>query len=85
MKQCHFLHILIPCGLAILPGEESDFPTFRLSDFPQTVIMGRPRKETTKELVSIRIDAHALNALRATGAGWQTRLSEHIAEWATQL
>jgi uncharacterized protein (DUF4415 family) len=50
-----------------------------------TAIMGRPRKETIKELVSIRIDARALNALRATGVGWQTRLSEHIAEWAARL
>ncbi|MDR0653213.1 MAG: BrnA antitoxin family protein [Synergistaceae bacterium] len=51
----------------------------------KTIRMGRPRKETPKELVSIRIDARALNALRATGNGWQTRLSEHIAEWAAKL
>jgi uncharacterized protein (DUF4415 family) len=47
--------------------------------------MGRPHKDAPKKLVSIRIDAYALNALRATGTGWQTRLSEHIAEWAAKL
>jgi uncharacterized protein (DUF4415 family) len=51
----------------------------------KAIRMGRPRKDTPKELVSIRLDVRVLNALRATGSGWQTRLSEHIAEWAMKL
>lgn len=51
----------------------------------KAVRIGRPRKDTPKELMSIRIDACTLNALRATGIGWQTRLSEHITEWAAKL
>ena len=51
----------------------------------KTIRMGRPHKETPKELVSIRLDAHVLDTLRASGSGWETWLSEHIAEWARTL
>lgn len=42
---------------------------------------GRPRLEAPKQHVNLRIDAEVLNAFRATGRGWQTRLNEALKEW----
>jgi uncharacterized protein (DUF4415 family) len=37
---------------------------------------GRPFAETTKTKVSIRLSPEVLEALRATGKGWQTRVDD---------
>jgi uncharacterized protein (DUF4415 family) len=42
---------------------------------------GRPPLDEPKEKVTLRLDAATLRALRATGKGWQTRLSKQISEW----
>jgi uncharacterized protein (DUF4415 family) len=39
---------------------------------------GRPKSETPKEPVKIRLDADVLAALRATGEGWQTRINDTL-------
>ena len=39
---------------------------------------GRPKADTTKAPVKIRLDADVLLALRATGDGWQTRINETL-------
>jgi uncharacterized protein (DUF4415 family) len=38
----------------------------------------RPKANTTKEPVKLRLDADVLAALRATGDGWQTRINETL-------
>jgi uncharacterized protein (DUF4415 family) len=43
---------------------------------------GRPAKDVTKVLVSIRFDAAVLDAFKATGDGWQTRINDALREWA---
>jgi uncharacterized protein (DUF4415 family) len=43
---------------------------------------GRPAKDVTKVLVSIRFDAAVLDAFKATGEGWQTRMNDALSEWA---
>jgi len=45
---------------------------------------GRPRVEVRKEPISIRLDTRVLNAFKATGEGWQTRMNDALAEWAGQ-
>jgi uncharacterized protein (DUF4415 family) len=40
-----------------------------------TVHLGRPRKAAPKQAVKLRLDPDVLAALRATGAGWQTRVN----------
>jgi uncharacterized protein (DUF4415 family) len=40
--------------------------------------MGRPPKEKPKEQVSVRYDADVLEAFRATGEGWQTRMNDAL-------
>jgi uncharacterized protein (DUF4415 family) len=36
---------------------------------------GRPRTETPKKLVSLRLDRDVIDAFRAGGPGWQSRLN----------
>lgn len=40
--------------------------------------MGRPPKENPKEQISVRYDADVLEAFRATGEGWQTRMNDAL-------
>ncbi|GGC76559.1 BrnA antitoxin family protein [Chelatococcus reniformis] len=42
---------------------------------------GRPIAENPKRQVTLRLDADVLDGLRATGAGWQTRVNTAIREW----
>jgi uncharacterized protein (DUF4415 family) len=39
---------------------------------------GRPKKEATKEVVNIRLDADVVAYLRATGRGWQSRINDAL-------
>ena len=41
---------------------------------------GRPAGSGTKEQVAIRFDRDVLEALRATGPGWQTRVSDAVSK-----
>ena len=38
-------------------------------------LRGRPKAETVKELVSMRLDPDVLAYYRASGSGWQTRIN----------
>jgi len=42
---------------------------------------GRPRKEVTKAPVNIRLSPDVVEAFRATGRGWQTRVDEALKDW----
>lgn len=42
---------------------------------------GRPKAEHPKKQVTIRLDADVLDGLRATGAGWQTRINDALRAW----
>ena len=42
---------------------------------------GRPPADTPKIFTGIRLDAEVLEAFRATGKGWQTRINEALKEW----
>lgn len=42
---------------------------------------GRPRTGSPKIFTGIRLDADVLDAFRATGKGWQTRMNEALKEW----
>jgi uncharacterized protein (DUF4415 family) len=42
--------------------------------------VGRPPIKNAKEMLSLRLDSDVLEKLRASGKGWQTRLSKHIKE-----
>lgn len=42
---------------------------------------GRPRKEITKTPINIRLSPDVVEAFRATGRGWQTRVDEALKDW----
>ncbi len=43
---------------------------------------GRPRTDTPKVFTGIRLDSDVLEAFRATGKGWQTRMNDALKEHA---
>jgi len=45
---------------------------------------GRPVQIVTKTPISIRLDVRVLDAFKATGEGWQTRMNDAPTEWADQ-
>ena len=40
-----------------------------------------PQKHPTKEKINIRLSPAVLDAFRAAGAGWQTRIDEALQDW----
>ncbi|MDQ6959613.1 MAG: BrnA antitoxin family protein, partial [Mariprofundaceae bacterium] len=42
---------------------------------------GRPRKSVTKKRITIRLSPDVVDAFRATGKGWQTRVDEVLKDW----
>ena len=42
---------------------------------------GRPPGSGSKTQVTLRMDSAVLEAFRATGAGWQTRINEVLKSW----
>lgn len=42
---------------------------------------GRPLGSGTKEQVAIRFDIEVLDAFRASGPGWQTRMNNALRDW----
>ena len=45
---------------------------------------GRPKKETVKQDIHIRLNPSTLTKLKALGRGWQTKLSAKVDEWVKQ-
>ena len=54
-------------------GPES-LSAVELTAFPKT--RGRPKTGTAKQLVSLRLEQSVIEALRATGPGWQKRAND---------
>jgi uncharacterized protein (DUF4415 family) len=43
---------------------------------------GRPMGSGSKAQVTLRLDLEVIQALKATGSGWQTRANEVLRKWA---
>lgn len=43
-------------------------------------LVGRPRKEETQDVLTIRLPASKIAKLKATGKGWSTRVAKYIEE-----
>ena len=64
--------------VAINAGIAADPDTFELSDadFAQLrPLRGRPPLARPKAALTLRVDADVLDALKASGPGWQTRIN----------
>ncbi len=42
---------------------------------------GRPKAETPKLALTVRYDAEVVEAFKATGPGWQTRMNAALKDW----
>lgn len=42
---------------------------------------GRPRLPLAKRPLTVRYDADVIEAFKATGPGWQTRMNDALREW----
>lgn len=60
-----------------------DRAVFSVGDMvlPTPARRGRPAGSAKKEQVAIRFDREVLDAFRASGAGWQTRMNNALKEW----
>ena len=43
--------------------------------------IGRPKAESTKLSLTVRYDAEVVEAFKATGKGWQTRMNAALRDW----
>ncbi len=56
----------------------------RFSDLPSTLrakLGGRPKAAVTKVATTIRFDAEVIDAFRAAGPGWQSRMNSALRDW----
>lgn len=42
---------------------------------------GRPISESRKQALTVRYDSDVIEAFKATGKGWQTRMNEALKDW----
>ena len=42
---------------------------------------GRPKAETTKQSLTVRYDRDIIQAFKATGKGWQSRMNDALRDW----
>jgi uncharacterized protein (DUF4415 family) len=53
--------------------------------FADAMRRGRPKSANPKTKISLYVDSAALEAFKATGPGWQTRMSDAIAAKSRRL
>jgi uncharacterized protein (DUF4415 family) len=54
------------------------FEKAKLYEGTKLISRGRPKSASPKQAVKLRLDADVLAALRASGAGWQTRINDTL-------
>ena len=75
-------------AVRIREGIAVDPDTYELTDAelaelrPLARAPGRPKAESTKALISIRLSPDVLAFFKASGPGWQTRIDNALREWA---
>ena len=42
---------------------------------------GRPKAPSTKQALTVRYDTEVIEAFKATGKGWQTRMNDALKDW----
>ena len=61
-----------------------DIPAHIRAAFPNTRPRGRPKAAQTKITTSIRLDPEVVEAFKATGKGWQTRINEALRRYVAE-
>jgi uncharacterized protein (DUF4415 family) len=67
---------------ALLDPDAQPLTDVELANFKPARSRGRPAQAVTKVPTSIRLDARVVNAFKATGEGWQTRMNDALLEYA---
>ena len=69
----------------IKPHEYKELPELTEEMLSRAVVNkgGRPRSESPRQLISLRLPPEVIERWRATGPGWQTRLAERLAKGPT--
>ena len=83
-KRSKNLGLVMPTAAedaAIAAGIAQDHDTVEITAFDMARMQplcrpGRPKAEIPKVPVTMRVDADVLEAIKASGAGWQTRVNE---------
>ena len=83
-KRAKNLGLVMPTAAedaAIAAGIAQDHDTVEITAFDMARMQplrrpGRPKAESPKVPVTMRVDADVLEAIKASGAGWQTRVNE---------
>lgn len=68
---------------AINAGIAADPDTYELSktEFKQLKRVGRPKSASPKVALTVRYDADIIDAFKAGGDGWQTRMNHALRDW----
>ena len=67
------------------PHEYKELPELTDEMLARAVVNngGRPRSESPRQLISLRLPPEVIERWRATGPGWQTRMAERLARGPT--
>ena len=87
-KRSKNLGLVMPTAAedaAIAAGIAQDHDTVEITAFDMARMQplrrpGRPKAESPKVPVTMRVDADVLEAIKASGAGWQTRVNQVLRE-----
>lgn len=68
---------------SINAGIAADMDTYELSkdEFKQLKRVGRPKSASPKIALTVRYDADIIEAFKAGGEGWQTRMNSALRDW----
>jgi len=68
---------------AISRGIAADPDTYELDEeeFKQLKRVGRPKSCSPKVQLTVRYDADIVEAFKASGEGWQTRMNSALRDW----
>jgi uncharacterized protein (DUF4415 family) len=67
---------------AIRPHEYRELPALTEKALARAVVNkgGRPRSPSPRKLLTIRLPADVIDAWKATGPGWQTRMAARLSK-----
>lgn len=57
------------------------FPRADLYEGEKLLRRGRPKAEVTKTPIKLRLDPDIIEAFKAGGRGWQTRMNDALRDW----
>jgi uncharacterized protein (DUF4415 family) len=66
------------------PDAQPLTPTQLKAMVPLKTLRGRPKSETTKQLVSVRYSREVVEYFKATGDGWQSRMNDVLLKYVAQ-